>query len=84
MSKHAAAHSVLEYLITKATLDGETREATVKIPYWELAHSIGKVIEKADYDVVDLQVQIKVTWEEGDGGDTSVQMSEKDGSEFHE
>jgi hypothetical protein len=83
-NNHPAAHSVLEYLITKATLDGESRKAIVKIPYWELAKSIGKVIENSDYDIVDLKVEINVSWAEGDGGDTSVEMSEEDGSEFHE
>jgi hypothetical protein len=56
----AAAHRLLDYLITKAAVSAKTSSKTVRIPYSELLKTIGQTSNKD----VDLVVTISLEWDE--------------------
>jgi len=55
-----SVHRVLEYLITKATVSGKLKSTKIRIPYSELADSVGQ----KSYKNVDLIVKIDFEWDE--------------------
>lgn len=66
-----SAHRVLEYLLTKAAVSGKLSSTKIRIPYAELATSIGSVESKP----IDLIVDIKLEWVENDGDtESAVEM----------
>jgi hypothetical protein len=70
--------TVLNYLITKATIQGTEDAASIRIPYADLLASIGKQIETEDDKQnaqLDLVVNIQLSWEEHiDDADQTVEM----------
>lgn len=54
-----SAHRVLEYLMTKAAVSGKTLNSTVRVPFSELASSVGKT----DFENVDLVIKFDLSWE---------------------
>jgi hypothetical protein len=61
MSALQSAHKVLEYLLTKAALTGKLKNTKIRIPYSDLAKSIGS----NDVKNVDLIVKFQLQWDEG-------------------
>jgi len=59
--------TVLNYLITKATVEGTNDKAVVRVPYADLLASIGKKVEtEEDFSnsELDLVISIELNWEE--------------------
>lgn len=54
-----AAHSLLELLITKATISGKLTNSSIKIPYSELTASVGQ----QRFKDVNLVIQFNLNWE---------------------
>lgn len=63
-SSMMSVHRVLEYLMTKAAITGELKGTTVRIPYKELAHTVGKDSNKD----VDLVITIGLSWDSHTSG----------------
>lgn len=59
--------TVLNYLITRATVDGTQESATVRVPYEDLLALIGKKVE-SDEDrqnsLLDLVIKMELSWDE--------------------
>jgi hypothetical protein len=79
MSALLSAHRVLEYLLTKAAVTGQLKSTKVRIPYKELAASIGSTEAQA----LDLIVKIDLEWDE-QKTDEEVEMEADSGPENFE
>ena len=73
-SATASAHRILEYLLTKAVVTGDAKNASIKIPYQDLAQDW----EGAEHDDVDLIVEIKTKWAAKDDETLPLEISEGD------
>ncbi len=54
-----APHTILEYLITKAAVSGKVSSSTVRIPFADLAASVGKD-QQHDSELV---IEINLSWD---------------------
>ena len=72
-SRSAAAHRILEYLLTKAVTSGKAKRATLKVPYADLVQDW-----KGDigFEDVDLVLEISTKWVARDDETLPMEVSE--------
>ena len=61
MKSSADAHSLLQYLISRAILEGKVGEASINIPFVEIAHPYEGI--KITEDALDLVVKVRISTE---------------------
>jgi hypothetical protein len=74
----AQAHSVLEYLLTKAALDGSPRSSTLRIAYSDLLKGIGQMSESPENNDLVLVLDIKLSWDSHNKSEKMLIMDEDD------
>lgn len=78
MNRMQTAFTVLNYLITRATIDGTNESGVIRIPYADLLESVGRKIETAEDKQnaeLDLIIRIDMQWDEhSDNDDKSVEI----------
>lgn len=70
---NAAAHRILEYLLTKAAVTGKAKKATIKIPYKDLVQDWPNHV---GYENVDFILEIKTRWAPADEETLPIEVSE--------
>lgn len=55
-----AAHRTLQFLLTKAAISGKVHKTSLRIPFSDLAASVGQQ-KSADYDLI---VTFNLSWDE--------------------
>jgi hypothetical protein len=73
-----SAHSVLQYMITRAVLENKVGETIIKIPLRELIEDHGGRSKISDPAGIVLEINVSTSWNEGNDDDLEITMEDED------
>ena len=74
----SSAHSVMQYMISRAVLENKVGETVIKIPLVELAADHNDKCKVDDPSGIVLAITINTAWDEGSDEDLEISMDDEE------